>query len=175
MEPQELKVWRERNNLTQQAAADALEISRRTLVSYEQGESTIPRVVEFACNWLDKNPAAIEPRDRFRIMLTDGGTAGTREVAIASLALIQATLARLKGVGVLSGGMLLDICNSAIEQHNSRPTADQPWAKPVINLIRDVFYDLEPSKRSKRRPPFVVDSEGTAQAVYGVTATARLP
>jgi DNA-binding XRE family transcriptional regulator len=151
MEPQDLKAWRDRNDLTQQIAADALGISRRTLVAYEQGESDIPRVVEYACNWLDKNPAAIEPRDRFRIALTDGGTAGTREVALASLALIQSTLSRLKSDGVLSSEMLLGICNLAIDQHSLSPCGDQPWTKPVINLIRDIFYDLEPSKRSKRR------------------------
>jgi DNA-binding XRE family transcriptional regulator len=151
MEPQDLKAWRDRNNLTQQDAADALGISRRTLVAYEQGESSIPRVVEYACNWLDRNPVAIEPRDRFRIALTEGGTAGTREVALASLALIQSTLARLKAGGMLSSEMLLDICNSAIDEHNQGPTGDQPWTKPVINLIRDIFYDLEPSKRSKQR------------------------
>jgi transcriptional regulator with XRE-family HTH domain len=151
MEPRNLRAWRERNDLTQQSAADALEISRRTLLSYEQGESPIPRIVEYACNWLDKNPAAIEPRDRFRITLTDGGTAGTREVALASLALIQATLARLKTGGTLSKEMLLDICNAAVGQHNESPNGDQPWTKPVINLIRDIYHDLEPSKRSKRR------------------------
>src|SRR5271165_3183249 len=124
MEPLDLKAWRERNNLTQQEAADALGISRRTLVAYEQGDSDIPRTVEYACNWLDKNPAAIEPHDRLRIALTDGGTASTREVALASLALIQATLARLKGAAVLSSEMLLDICNAAIDQHNSSPAGD---------------------------------------------------
>jgi DNA-binding XRE family transcriptional regulator len=151
MEPKDLKAWRDRNHLTQQGAADALGISRRTLVAYEQGESDIPRAVEYATNWLDKNPAAIEPRDRFRIALTDGGTAGTREVALASLALIQSTLAQLKSHGVLSSEMLLDICNIAIDQHNQSPSGDQPWTKPVINLIRDIFYDLEPSKRSRRQ------------------------
>jgi DNA-binding XRE family transcriptional regulator len=151
MEPQDLKAWRDRNDLTQQSAADALEISRRTLVAYEQGESNIPRAIEYACNWLDKNPAAIEPRDRFRIALTDGGTAGTREVALVSLALIQGTLARLKTGGILSSEMLLDICNAAIDQHNESPAGDKSWTKPVINLIRDIFYDLEPTKRAKRR------------------------
>jgi transcriptional regulator with XRE-family HTH domain len=151
MEPLDLKAWRDRNDLTQQDAADALGISRRTLVAYEQGESDIPRVVEYACGWLDRNPAAIEPRDRFRIALTDGGTAGTREVAIASLALVQSVLARFKTAGLVSSEMLLDICNAAIDQHNNTPVGDQPWTKPVINLIRDVFYDLEPSKRSKQR------------------------
>jgi transcriptional regulator with XRE-family HTH domain len=167
MEPQDLKAWRDRNNLTQQAAADALGISRRTLVAYEQGESDIPRVVEFACAWLDKNPAAIEPRDRFRLVLTDGGTAGTREVALASLALIQATLARLKTGGALSTEMIRDICNAAIQQHNESPSGDQQWTRPVINLIRDVFYDLEPSKSSKRRRAsgmFVDTASGTRMA-----------
>jgi DNA-binding transcriptional regulator YiaG len=150
MEPQELKAWRERNKLTQQGAAEALGISRRTLVSYEQGESEIPRAFEYACNWLDANPAAIEPRDSLRLALTDGGTAGTREVALASLALMQATLVRLKEGGTLSSEMLLDICNGAIDQHNLSPAGDQPWTKSVINLIRDIFYDLSPEKRSKR-------------------------
>ena len=168
MEPADIKSWRERNDLTQQDAADALGISRRTLVAYEQAESEIPRTVEYACNWLDKNPAAIEPRDRFRIALTDGGTAGTREVALASLALVQATLARLKGAGMISSDMLLDICNGAIEQHNSSPAGDQPWTKPVINLIRDIFYDLEPFKRSKRRQGVRFDTKGTPRQIVGV-------
>jgi DNA-binding XRE family transcriptional regulator len=152
LEPEDLKAWRARNELTQQAAADALGISRRTYVAYEQGESTIPIVVEYACNWLDKNPAAIQPSDRFRIALTDGGTAGTREVALASLALIQSTLAQLEAAGVLSSEMLLEICNTAIDQHNENPAGDQPWTKAVTNLIRDIYYDLEPAKRSHRMP-----------------------
>lgn len=151
MEPQDLKAWRDRNDLTQQSAADALGISRRTLVAYEQGESDIPRVVEYACNWLDRNPAAIEPRDRFRILLSEGGTAGTREVALASLTLIQKTLEQLKTGGVLSSEVLLDIFNKAIEMHKQSPTGDQPWTKSVVNLIQDIFCDLEPPKRSKRR------------------------
>jgi transcriptional regulator with XRE-family HTH domain len=149
MEPHDLKAWRERNNLTQQTAADALGISRRTLLAYEQGESSIPRAFEFACNWLDKNPAAIEPRDRFQIVLTDGGTAGTREVAIASLSLIKSTLAQLKRAGMLSSEMLLNLCNEAIEEHNRDGV--QPWSQPVGHLIRDVFYDLEPQKRRSKR------------------------
>lgn len=175
MEPLDLKTWRERNHLTQQDAADALGISRRTLVAYEQGESDIPRMVEYSCNWLDKNPAAIEPRDRLRIALTDGGTASTREVALVSLALVQATLARLKGAAVVSSDMLRDICNDAIEQHNSSPVGDQPWTKPVINLIRDIFYGLEPSKQPTRRRPFAVDTQGTPRMVHGMTSSARLP
>jgi len=158
MEPHELKAWRDRNSLTQQAAADALEISRRTLVAYEQGGSPIPRVVEFACNWLDKNPAAIEPRDRFRIALTEGGTAGTREVAIASYSLIKYTLAQLKGAGVLSGEMILAICNKAMAEHNNNPAGDQAWTLPVCHLIQDTFYELESSKRSNRRSGFFTDT-----------------
>jgi transcriptional regulator with XRE-family HTH domain len=151
MEPQDLKAWRDRNDLTQQDAANALGISRRTLVAYEHGESDIPRLVEFACNWLDRNPAAIEPRDRFRIALTEGGTAGTREVAIASFTLIQSTLKRLMTGGILSSEMLRDICNAAIDTHKQNPAGDQSWTKPVINLIQDSYNDLEPSKRSRRR------------------------
>jgi hypothetical protein len=150
MEPEDLKAWRERNNLTQQDAAEALGISRRTLAYYEQGESNIPRPVEYACKWLDQNPAAIEPRDRLRIALTDGGTASTREVALAALALTQATIAQLRTGGALTSEMLLQICNSAIDQHSLSPAGDQPWTKPVVNLIRDIYYDLEPSKKSKR-------------------------
>jgi DNA-binding XRE family transcriptional regulator len=150
LEPEDLKAWRARNELTQQAAADSLGISRRTYVAYEQGESAIPIVVEYACNWLDKNPAAIQPRDRFRITLTDGGTAGTREVALAGMALIQGTLARLEAAGVLSSEMLLEICNTAIAQHSESPAGDQPWTKAVTNLIRDIYDDLVPAKRSQR-------------------------
>lgn len=177
MEPKDLKSWRARNDLTQQGAADALEISRRTLLSYEQGESPIPRTVEYACNWLDKNPAAIEPRDRFRIALTDGGTAGTREIALASLALIQAAIGRLKSAGVMSSEMILDICNAAIDQHNQNPAGDQPWTKPVINLIRDIFYDLEPSKRSNRRRGLVrEDTTATPRVIDGMpTSGHQLP
>jgi DNA-binding XRE family transcriptional regulator len=152
LEPEDLKAWRARNELTQQAAADSLGISRRTYVAYEQGESAIPIVVEYACNWLDKNPAAIQPRDRFRIALTDGGTAGTREVALAGLALIQGTLARLQAAGVVSSEMLREICNTAIDQHNESPAGEQPWTKAVINLIRDIYYDLDPAKQSQRMP-----------------------
>jgi DNA-binding XRE family transcriptional regulator len=148
VEPAEMKAWRERNRLTQQEAADALDISRRSLLAYEQGESPIPRAVEYAVRWLDKNPAAIEPRDRLRIALTEGGTAGTREVALAGLALIEATLARLKSLGVVSSDVLLDVCNLAIAQHIQNAAGDQPWTKPVVNLIRDIFYKLEPSKRA---------------------------
>jgi transcriptional regulator with XRE-family HTH domain len=151
MAPHELKAWRERNKITQQDAADALDISRRSFLAYEQGETPIPRTVEYACNWLDKNPAAIEPRDRLRLALTDGGIASTREVALAGLALAEATLWRLKDAGFVSSEMLLDICNAAIKQHNQSPAGDQPWTRPVINLIRDIFYELEPSKRSSRR------------------------
>jgi DNA-binding transcriptional regulator YiaG len=176
MEPQDLKAWRERNNLTQQAAADALEISRRTLVAYEQGESDIPRVVEFACSWLDKNPAAIEPRDRFRMGLTEGGTAGTRDVAIATFSLLKHTLARLKGAGVLSSEMLLQICNAAIKEHIESPAGDQPWTAPVGHLIQDTYYDLEPSKASKRRQGFFVDTNGTPRKVFGMAPPeSRLP
>jgi hypothetical protein len=143
-----------------------------TIAAGEQGESDIPRIVEFACNWLDKNPAAMEPRDRFRLSLTDGGTAGTREVALASLALIHATLGRLNAEGTLSSERLLDICNTAKDQHAKIPAGEQLWTKPVINLVLDVYYDLQPSKRSKRRSRFVVDTKGT---LPGLTSLDRLP
>ena len=150
MEPLDLKLWRERNNLTQQSAADALGISRRTLIAYERRDSDIPLAIEFACKWLDANPKEIEPRDRFRIPLAEGGTAGTREVAIASMSLIKQALVALKASGVVSGEMLLAICNAAIEEHSESPAGDQPWTKPVVLLIRDTFYDIEPSKRSQQ-------------------------
>src|SRR5580700_7381065 len=127
MEPLELKAWRDRNNLTQQSAADALGVSRRTLVAYEQKESEIPRAIEFACKWLDTNPAEIEPRDRFKIGLTDGGTAGTREVAIASLSLVRGMLRELMKSRALSSELFLAICNAAIADHSDSPAGHQPW------------------------------------------------
>jgi DNA-binding XRE family transcriptional regulator len=176
MEPMDIKAWRDRNRLTQHHAADALGISRRTWVAYEQGESDIPRAVEYACAWLDKNPAAIEPRDRFRIALDEGGTAGTRDVAIASYSLIKHTMARLKSAGVLSSEMLLHICNDAMKEHVENPAGDQPWTVPVSQLIRDTYFDLEPSQRSKRRQGFLVDTKGTPRKVFGMPpAPTELP
>jgi len=159
LEPEDLKAWRARNELTQQAAADSLGISRRTYVAYEQGESAIPIVVEYACNWLDKNPAAIQPRDRFRITLTDGGTAGTREVALAGMALIQGTLARLEAAGVLSSEMLLEICNTAIAQHSAglvkrcanRRTGDRQNTRRKASRAKDGVPIQKLRKGSARR------------------------
>lgn len=55
--------WREKLELTQQAAATILGVSRRTLQSREQGEVPVPRETELACLWLaehaDQIPALL--------------------------------------------------------------------------------------------------------------------
>ena len=150
MDPTDLSAWRERQALSQQEAADALGISRRTLIAYEAGESKIPLAINYACKWLDKNPALIEPRDTMKIALEDGGTARTREVALASLTLFQAYLRHLKRNDRLSGAEFLSIFNDAAGIHIDSPAGDQPWTRPTVNLIREIFYDLHPEKRSKR-------------------------
>ena len=53
---------------------------------------------------------------------------------------------------MVSSEMLREICNTAIDQHNESPAGEQPWTKAVINLIRDIYYDLDPAKQSQRMP-----------------------
>ena len=56
MTPEQFKTWRKRHFRSQQAAADALGLSRDTVVNYEAGRRRdsdqpveIPRTVELAC------------------------------------------------------------------------------------------------------------------------------
>ena len=49
MSAESFKTWRARLGLSQQAAAEALGISKRMLIYYEQGQHAIPRTVALAC------------------------------------------------------------------------------------------------------------------------------
>jgi transcriptional regulator with XRE-family HTH domain len=49
IKPADLKAWRERLGMTQQQAAVALGLERRTLIRYELGERSIPKAVALAC------------------------------------------------------------------------------------------------------------------------------
>lgn len=55
-----LREWRERHAFTQETAARALGLSRRTLAYYEQGDKPIPRTVALATRGLD---AELSPSD----------------------------------------------------------------------------------------------------------------
>lgn len=143
MQSVDLKAWRERNKLTQQAAADALGISRRTLLAYEAGESDIPRAIDYACRWLDANPAQINPTDRFRLRLVEGGTVGTTEVAIAAFSLVQAILIQLAWKNVLPVNEVQEIFTKAIAMHSESPIGDHAWTQGVVGLIRNAYQDMD--------------------------------
>jgi len=53
MSAEAFKLWRERKAYTQEAAARALGLSRRTLAYYEHGMKPIPRVVALATRALE--------------------------------------------------------------------------------------------------------------------------
>lgn len=66
--PQRMVLWRGQMadelgvlSITQQQAADALGVSRRTYIGWETGESPINRRVAFACNFIRQNIAALVP------------------------------------------------------------------------------------------------------------------
>jgi transcriptional regulator with XRE-family HTH domain len=68
MTPQEFKDWRKGIGLTQQEAADALGISKGSIILYEAGKRrgddrpvTIPKVVELACCEVSRRLSAPEP------------------------------------------------------------------------------------------------------------------
>ena len=50
--PEKFSAWMERFNLSLNAAADALDLSRRTIAHYRTGSRPIPRVVSLACEGL---------------------------------------------------------------------------------------------------------------------------
>ena len=54
----EFAAWRRRHGLSLAAAADALGLSRRTVVYYERGQKPIPRVVGLAIKGYDAAQAA---------------------------------------------------------------------------------------------------------------------
>jgi len=56
MTPDEFRHWRESKALTLDTAAQALGISRRMVVYYEQGNRAIPRIVALATRGLDYQP-----------------------------------------------------------------------------------------------------------------------
>lgn len=47
--PEEFGCWMERNGLSLNSAADALDMTRRTIAHYRTGSRPIPRVVALAC------------------------------------------------------------------------------------------------------------------------------
>ncbi|HJU17947.1 MAG TPA: helix-turn-helix transcriptional regulator [Stellaceae bacterium] len=47
--PPDFRAWRERMGWTQEQAAAALDLSRRSIIGYEQGTQPIPRTVALAC------------------------------------------------------------------------------------------------------------------------------
>jgi DNA-binding XRE family transcriptional regulator len=49
VQPADFRAWRERMGWTQGQAAAALDLSRRTIIGYEQGKPPIPRTVALAC------------------------------------------------------------------------------------------------------------------------------
>ena len=53
MERDELKDWRIRLGLSQEAAAEALGLHRRTIQEYEAGNLPVPKVVGLACKQLE--------------------------------------------------------------------------------------------------------------------------
>ena len=54
--------WRKGLNLTQEQAAELLEISSRTIITWEKMETPIKRHVMLACRFIEENPSA---RSRF--------------------------------------------------------------------------------------------------------------
>jgi DNA-binding XRE family transcriptional regulator len=52
MSGEEFKVWRDNLGLTQQGAAEALDMALNTIEAYESGDLDIPKVVELACKAL---------------------------------------------------------------------------------------------------------------------------
>lgn len=58
MTPEAFKAWRKRLGLTQAAVAEAMGITRRAVIYYEQGARLIPKVVWLACKALETERAA---------------------------------------------------------------------------------------------------------------------
>lgn len=51
----EFRAWMDRMGYTLDAAAGALDISRRSIAGYRSGAWPVPRTVEYACRWLARN------------------------------------------------------------------------------------------------------------------------
>ncbi|MBU3736339.1 MAG: helix-turn-helix transcriptional regulator [Methylobacterium sp.] len=56
MTTSQFKEWRKRMRLSQEAAAEALGLSRNTIVRYETDHET-PQVVDLACAYLEEHGA----------------------------------------------------------------------------------------------------------------------
>ncbi|MGR8942254.1 MAG: helix-turn-helix domain-containing protein [Gammaproteobacteria bacterium] len=52
MTGEQFKVWRDNLGLSQEGAAEALDLSLNTVQAYESGSLQIPKVVELACKAL---------------------------------------------------------------------------------------------------------------------------
>jgi DNA-binding transcriptional regulator YiaG len=52
MSGEEFKVWRDNLGLSEQGAAEALDLPLNTIQAYESGDLAIPKVVELACKAL---------------------------------------------------------------------------------------------------------------------------
>lgn len=52
MTSKEFEVWRSNLGLSQEGAAEALDLSLNTIQAYEYGELPIPKIVELACKAL---------------------------------------------------------------------------------------------------------------------------
>lgn len=61
MTPQEFRAWRDRLNLTQQAAADALGTTKRAVQMWEAGDRPILRTVQLATRCLEEHPEEVRP------------------------------------------------------------------------------------------------------------------
>ena len=60
MRPEEFKAWRKRLGLTQAGVAQAMGITRRAVIYYEQGARLIPRLVTLACKALEAEKSEIK-------------------------------------------------------------------------------------------------------------------
>lgn len=52
MTGEQFKMWRNNLGLSQEGAAEALDLSLNTIQAYESGDLQIPKVVELACKAL---------------------------------------------------------------------------------------------------------------------------
>ena len=60
MTPTDLRAWRKRLGITRAVAAGLLGMSARGLAHYEDGDRPIPRVVDLACEAVEKRQEAYE-------------------------------------------------------------------------------------------------------------------
>jgi hypothetical protein len=63
-QPEDMRAWRERLDLTQGQAGEALDLTLRAIQHYEGGSRAIPRVVELACWAIEHGPFKKAPKRR---------------------------------------------------------------------------------------------------------------